>query len=238
MCQNVPQILPAAVPTFAGSVNHVGGYVAGDTVLAVTFAVDVVAGSWITIAGDDTPLRVTTVVGSPATSLTVSTGLKRTVANGAVITVVTPGAVNLAAGYAAGYEGSLVVDGLTMNPVTGQIMSLGADYYGAIPPSTTTSLTLNSSLQAAVANNDVIGIGPAGTYNLALCRNALTLVCRPVALTGSPSVKEAVVSDPVSGLSIRYTEAYEPRSQKTIITLDMLCGTKVLDVNQGAVMLA
>jgi hypothetical protein len=40
-----------------------------------------------------------------------------------------------------------------------------------------------------------------------------------------------------NGLSMRVTRTYQGKEQGHLITLDMLCGVKVLDEDQGAVLI-
>lgn len=70
------------------------------------------------------------------------------------------GAINLTAGYAAGYAGAMVVDTFSGAVGVGQFVTINGYTYQIKAHSetlgATTSLTLTSPLLAAVANNDVI----------------------------------------------------------------------------------
>lgn len=223
------------------TVNNSGGYAAGSTSIVATSGTGITAGNWITIAGDDTPQFVTNV---STNTLTITPGLRRAVANAAAIVSYTAGQINLGAGYAAGYNKSLVVDTFTVAPKLGQLVTIGNDAtaagnkYAVIDTPTTTALLLNRSLVAAVADDAKVGIGPAGQYGFAFHRNALALVMRPLS-TPPPGVgaRSFVVTSEQTGVSMRVTITYDGLAQATRVTFDTLLGIKVLDTNLGAVLL-
>lgn len=239
MAQNASYVAPGNT-TVTGTVNNAAGYAAG----SVTFTVDGLSaaisnGSWITIAGDDTPLRVvSTVGGATPTSITVSTGLKRAVADNAVVTIYTPGAVNFGAGYAVDYDKEIVVNGFTVAPRVGQMVTFGTSttspIYSIVAVNGTTGITLDRPLEAALADTNKVNIGPAGSYNFAFHRNAIALVTRPLALPMA-GLARAGRAD-LDGFSVRVVMTYEGKSQGTLVTVDTLMGVKVLDQNLGAVM--
>lgn len=239
MGQNTPYI-PTGNTTNNGAINNSSGYAAGTTTFTVNgFTGAVVTGGWITIAGDMTPLRITahSESSSNTTSITVAGGTKRAVVHTAVVTTYTPGAVNNSSNYALGYDGAITVDGFTVAPQVGQLVSFGtaSPIYAVIGAPTTTSIVLDRPLDAAISDNDVVGIGPAGNYNFAFHRNALALVSRPLGLPlpGAGAIG-AVVS--WNGLSVRTTISYDGRAQGHLVTLDLLLGVAVLDTDLGAVM--
>jgi hypothetical protein len=156
-----------------------------------------------------------------------------------VITFYTPGAINLGAGYAAGWSKPMVIDGFTVAPKQGQTVSFGTSGSSAlytVIEATTTSLMLDRPLEVALADDAAVNIGPAGSYNLAFHRNAMTLVVRPLAptRTGVGAASAVVNAD---GLTMRATISYNGTKQGHLVTLDFLCGIKVLDPNLGAVLL-
>ena len=224
-----------------GAINSVGGHAAGTTVLVVDgFTGTLTAGSFLKIAGDGTVLRVassTATLGN-ATGITLTSGLKRAVADDAVVTVYTPGAVNLVAGYDAGYAKAIVVDGFTVAPKVGQLVAFGtaSAVYTVIGAPTTTSITLDRPLEAAIANDDAVAIGPAGSYNLAFHKNALALVSRPLALPRSGLGASGGVAS-FNNIAMRVVMTYNGSSQGTLCTMDMLLGVKVLDTDLGCVIL-
>ena len=239
MCQNAPDIAVGNTITITTLINNLAGYNPGDTVLTVDGGTTIIAGSWCTIAGDDTPHLIVARDADPATQITLeSPGLRYAVADNAVVTVYEPGAVDLLAGYAAGYAKSIVVDGFTVAPRTGQLVTFkaaGANRYGALTAPTTTGLLLDRPLVAAIADNDVVGIGPAGAYGFAFHRNALALVMRPLAAPAAGTGALSYTAN-YNGLSLRVTITYDGTKQGHLVTVDILCGVKVLNTDLGAVM--
>ena len=243
MGQNVASVA-AGSTTVTGAINYSSGYAAGSTALTVNgFSAAIAAGSWCTIAGDMVPQQIqSTTGGGTPTVLNILPGLKSAVLHSAVITVYTAGAINQAvspAGYASGYEKDLVVDGFAIAPKTGQLVSVGLDgyRYSALSTPTTTGILPNRPLDAAVANDAVVGIGPAGEYCFGFHRNAIALVTRPLAQPRAGAGALSAVAN-FNGLSIRVTITYEGRKQGHLVTVDMLAGVKTLDTALGCVMYA
>jgi hypothetical protein len=242
MCQNMADVSIGST-TSTGAINNASGYAKGSTVLTVDGITGIImTNTWLKIAGDDQPLRVTahTETLGNTTSITVDKGLSAAVVDNAVITFYTPGAINFASGYASGWSKPLVVDGFTVAPKVGQFVTIGTTntsvVYTVIGNPTTTSIMLDRPLEAAVSDNDTVNIGPAGSYNLAFHRNAMTLVVRPLAQPrAGVGALSAVVNH--NGLSMRATITYDGTKQGHLVTLDMLCGVKVLDTNLGAVLI-
>lgn len=235
MSQNMSRVAETTAKR-TGAINKAGGYSEGTNVLAVDgFSAIIVAGSWCKIAGDDRPRRITAAVGGATpTSVTLEQPIDFPVADNAVVTVYTPGAVNKASGYAANYTKRVDIDGLTVAPRKGQLVSFGATgQIGAAIgiKNTTTSLKLDSGLETSTADNTTIGVGPGGEYGMAYTRNAIAFVSRPLVLPPEGTVRSAVVE--YKGLGLRVTMAYDPYKQGTLVTVDLLHGSKVIDENQG-----
>ena len=242
MAQNTPSI--AATQTTQGAlVNLVAGYAAGTTTMAINGTSDAfLPGQWFTVAGDMIPQMITAATGTPTTSITFYPGLKTGVANDAVITVYPYGAVDQAVvptGYADEWVKSIAVDGFSDAPLKGQMLTHGItsayETYGLINTPTTTSLDLDRETQSAWANNDQLALGPAGDYSFAFHRNAVALVTRPLVIVPDGfGARQASVS--YNGLSMRVSMSYEGRGQGLLVTVDTLCGVKVLDPALGLVM--
>lgn len=240
MSQNTPQV-KGTFTTRTFQINNAAGYSAGATALTVdTGTGEITVGTWVTIGGQ--PYQVSARTGTaPTTAITLARGLSAAVADNAAITVYTPGAVNLAAGYAAGWYKEIALDGFASDfPKIGQIISFNTDTtnrYCIVDTDGSTTVTLDRPLEAAIADNDAANIGPTGSFNLAFHRNALTMVNRPLALPmAGAGANSAVVN--YNGLSMRATIAYLAQKQGHLVTLDFLFGTKVLDTNLAAVMVA
>lgn len=242
MCQNMASISTGNT-VVTGAVNNASGYSIGATAITVDgLSAAISNGTYVTIAGDDTPQRVaSTTGGSTPTVITLaSPGLRKAVVDNAVVKIYTPGAVNLGAGYAAGWAKAITVDGFTVAPRTGQIVAFGDSsataVYTIIGTPTTTSILLDRPLDAAIADDAKVNIGPPGDYNLAFHRNAIALVVRPLALPMPGAGAKAGLAN-YNGLSMRTVITYDGSQQGHLVTLDMLCGVKVLETALGAVLL-
>lgn len=240
MCQNMASIATTDL-TDSGAVNNASGYNKGDTSITVDgLSGAISANTWVTIDGD--PHRVvSTTGGSTPTVLVLREGLNHAVLNDDVVTVVDPGAVNLVAGYAAGYAKEILVDGFTIFPQVGQMVSFGTSTANAVytiiqASSTDGTIVLDRPLEAALSNDDKANVSPMGEYNFAFERDAVALVIRPLA---APNPITGVLSSVLNfnGLSVRVTITYQGLSQGVLVTLDMLMGVAILDTNLGAVLL-
>lgn len=240
MCQNASSVPIGNTIVIANTVNNSAGYAAGTTTLAVTGSGAFLNGQWVTIAGDNTPQQVVSSTGgSSPSALVITPGLRTAVANSAVITKYTPGAVNNSSGYGVGYDKEITVDGFTVAPVVGQLVSFGtgtgSPTYSVTNVDGLVGITLDRPLEVSIANNDNVNIGPAGDFNFAFHRDALALVTRPLkppkAGTGALS---AVVN--YNNLNMRATITYNGQMQGHLVTLDTLMGVAILDTNLGAVM--
>lgn len=236
MSQNQASI--ATGNTIEGAtVDLTAGYAVGSTTIAIDGTSETFTdGSWCTIAGDMTPQKITASSGTPTTELTIAPGLKFAVIDGAVITVYEPGAIN--GGEDEGMILPLTIDGFTVAPKTGQLISFGAaagNEYGAINTPTTTSIEIDRPLAADRANGVVAGIGPAGQYNFGFHRNAIALVTRPLATPPTGIGVNSFVAE-MNGLGLRVTMSYDGIKQGVRVTVDLLWGVKVLDTNLGVLM--
>jgi hypothetical protein len=220
------------------AINNAAGYNVGDTALTVdTGTGEITVGTWVAI--DGIPYQVSARTGTaPTTAITLSYGLVRAVADDATVTVYTPGAVNLLAGYAAGWSKEITVDGFTVAPRVGQFVTFGTDTtnrYTIIAVNGTTGITLDRALADAIVNDATVNIGPAGAYNLCIHRDAITLAIRGLApvKSGAGALSSSVS---MNGLAMRSTISYDATYQKHMWTLDFLAGIQVLDTDLGAVL--
>lgn len=240
MSQNMSSVI-GTFGTTAGAVNLAAGYAAGSTVLVV----DGITGLWTVgsfVSIDGVPYHISAVSATlgNTTGITLASGLIRDVADNAVITRYTPGQINNGAGYAAGEFGYITVDTFSGGmPKVGQIVSLGITSLVkyTIIDVTSTTILLDRPLAAAVVDNDLVNIAPAGEYNFAFHRNALCMVNRPLAMPMAGSGAAAAVAS-YNGLSMRAVITYNGTKQGHLVTLDFLMGVAVLDTNLGVVMVA
>jgi hypothetical protein len=231
----------ATTAVFAGSGAGVSG-------------ANLAVGQWFIVAGDDTPQQITALSGLTVTSF--QPGIKHATAGAAAVTIIADGAVNNSAGYSGttlsprviGYAKEILVDGFsaTYGPQIGQLVSFGTDttnvycitqlnIYGA----GAYGITLDQPLVNSLADNAVVHLGPAASYNFAFLRNAFSLVNRPLAepRVGLGAVSKTIM-DPVNKISLRVTMTYDGVRQGTLVTLDTLMGVGVLSSAMGGVMLA
>jgi hypothetical protein len=246
MAQSQPFIDSTALDVVTGAINNSGGYPVGTKTFTVDGLVAAISpGTWITIAGDNTPLQVVSTVGAGTpTSITTVQGLKRAVANDAVVTISDPGAVDNVAGYTGstigvgGWAKEIIYDSFTFEPQVGMGLTFGTQtiVYRVIEVDTTlNTILLDRPLEASIANNDTINPLPGGSYNWLFHRNALALVTRPLALPMVGTGVRAGIAN-YNNLSMRVTMTYDSDLQGTKVTVDTLMGVKVLDLNLGAVM--
>jgi hypothetical protein len=249
MAQNQPYVAPVAIGTLGGTrrlgaVNNAAGYVIGDTTFTVDgLAAAITAGTFITIAGDDTPLQVvSTVGGATPTSITVFQGLKSAVADNAVITVYNTGAVSGAytvdATTLLGYGKEITISGMGAAPQIGQQVTFGSDnahIYAVIDVNGLVGITLDRPIEANIADTAKVNLGPAGSYNFGFHPNALTMATRPLALprAGTGALAGRATWD---GITLRVVITYDGNKQGHLVTIDILMGVKVIEPALGSVL--
>ena len=228
-----------------GAINNASGYAKATTGALVIdgFTGVLVVGSFIDLDGIPYRVTATTATLGNATGMTLDRALDYAVVDNAVITVYTPGAVNFASGYAAGYSKEITIDGFSAakGPQKGQMISIGAATSSAWPIYTVMAvngivgITLDRPLESSIADNDIVAVGPVGSYNFTFLQDALALVVRPLAMPKAGTGALSSVAN-YNNLSMRATITYDGNKQGHLVTLDLLCGIKVLDHTFGAVM--
>ncbi len=240
----------AAIPSFA--INLTAGYAVGHAAAIVVDGVTgaVITGTWVKLGGVPYRIAAHTETLGNTTGITLDRPLINAVADNAVGTIYKAGAVNLAAGYAAGWSKPIIYDGSVATQV-GQMVSFeettvtypntrpgnqaGAPVYTIIQTNGTSEILLDRPLDVAIVDNQRIAFGPGGDYNFAFMRNAIALVCRPFAPPKAGTGALSAVAN-YNNLSMRATITYDGMKQGHLVTLDMLLGVKVLDAYQGVVL--
>ena len=192
-----------------------------------------------------TPQKIT-ALDAGAETLTITPGLKYAVLTAAVVTIYVPGNIDFSSGYDAGWLKPMVVDTFSVAPQVGQLVSVGpivggshglwTDNQYAILQGAQASILLDIPLTATRVNNGVVGIGPAGNYGLCMHPNAIALVNRPLPLPITRGAESFVAN--YNDLSVRVVITYDGVKQGHRVTVDMLCGIKVLDTNLGICLLS
>lgn len=243
--QNVPSTRVVDSDVAAGVTA--GADAAGVTVIDVTLVgANAIGGEWVTVAGEDQPHWVIafTNTGGDIDDLTLESGLTVGTASGAVVNYYEPALAQGA--YASGSNLPLIIDGYATGkpPQVGQLLAIGTGasrrVYTIIESevinATDQSVLLDRPLELAVANDQAVFPGPAGSYNWGFHREALALVTRPLALPASDMGVRAQVGVH-NDVSMRVSMQYDIKEQGTVVTLDMLAGVAVLDTDLGVVML-
>lgn len=243
MSQNMAQVpLPSSAQTI--EVNNLGGYPAGTATLTVdgSLSAALVAGQWLTIAGDARPRQiVSSTGGTTPTEIVITPAIETAVLNDADIVVYDTAKIGEASSYPAGWTKRFTTTAYGSAPTKGQMVSFagsGGQVAALIGgKNTTTSLKIDQSFDTGYTFNVTdVNTGPSGDYGMAYTKNAIAFVSRPLVLPENAQGVQSAVMD-YKGLAIRVTMSYDARKQGTIVTLDLLHGVKVIDKDQGILVL-
>jgi hypothetical protein len=252
---NTPSVSGATVAT--SSLTVAGGvHSVGSTVVNLNANTSLVTGMYLTIAGDMTPLRITSI---DTNAITVNRPTKTAFTTSATTSATASGLVNQASaiaagdktlyaatGYPAGWMKEIIMDG-TAVPHVGQLVAFKAVADGSLYTpeyccvqvryisANNYGIVLDRPLVNAVLNNDIINFGPDGDYNFALQKNAVALVNRPLALPPADSGVRAAIGY-ANGAAIRVAITWDGKSEGTRVTVSGLFGVAVLDSDLGGVL--
>lgn len=239
---NTPSTYESTAAAAIGTVD--GAHVKGDTTILVDDATGITAGKYIVIAGDWQPLKVLSVA---TLTVTVHRPLKANVADNAAISIITPGAVNQASpitagdayaavtdGYPAGWNDYIAFDGSGTIGI-GSLVSFGTALHEyAVVDKVGSTLLLDRPLEADIADDAVMSIGPNGDYNWGFRQTAVALVSRPLALSSS-NVRQAIGM--FKDFALRVEISRDSVKEGDRVTISGIYGVKVLDSVQGGVLL-
>ncbi len=86
-------------------------------------------------------------------------------------------------------------------------------------------------LAAAVTDNQALTVVASHKLNLAMHKDAITLVSRPLEVPAQNNARISVQS--FEGVGLRYTDWYDPKDRATYFQFDVLYGIKTLDARKG-----
>jgi len=232
MDQNTPTVEASSIDSVVR--NTTAAYPVGAVAITcASFGTAPVAGSYITFAGSAIPYKIASAT---ATVVTLEKGLQHAIASGAAATYVKPCLVNAVGGYPVKYDKYITIDGFTAGkvPQIGQLVDFAGLVYSIIDVDGS-SILLNKPLQVAIADNQAVLLGPAGSYSFAFNRNALAFVNRPLPMV-RPGIGANSFVISAEGISLRVVMSYDDTKDGTRVTVAMLCGVAVLDEKLGHVL--
>lgn len=243
MSQSFTSVGATDVVSSAFLINFAAGYAVGTTVLAIDTGTGALAnGQWINLGGRPYRIVAHTESLGNTVSITIDPPLQLPALNNDPLTVYGGGTVNHGSAISQGWSKGIEYTGFTQKPKVGQGVSfttnLSSPIYTIVQVDTVGSLIyLDRAIEeASIADTSVINLLPPGDWNLAFRRDAIALICRPLE---APRLGAGAISVNVThaGYPLRIVIAYDHLAQGHAVTIDCLMGVKVLDPNQGAVLL-
>lgn len=250
---NTPSVRNA---TLGGATTMSNNETAGTTSFDVASGAALAVGNYITIAGDNTPLRVTAI---STNTITVNRPLRYNVASGAAVQEIESGLINQSSAIAAGDKTAAVANGYPQHwlkeivvdgtgvPKVGQLVSFSAagpapftPEYGILQVTDLGggdySILLDRPLESTIADNAIVNYGPSGDYNFAYQRDAVALVNRPLELPPEGTGARAATGF-ANNVALRVVLTYDGKKQGLRVTVDGLFGVAKLDDQRGGVLL-
>ena len=206
--------------------------------IVITANKDIVVGEFLDIPGNDQPTYVTAIDATDGEFVVLSEPLKYAT-SACSATRYKAGAI---AAYAAGWGEEVVVTAAVL-PQVGQLLALtGADTvrrtYTVIEVTDngdgTGNLLLDRPLEYATTAAQPCYPGPIGTVNIAMHKNALALVTRPLATTHAAGIEFGVQEDYGIGMRVAMQHLI---NQGLVVSVDLLAGVAVLNANLGVPLL-
>lgn len=251
MDQNMPSKLKSGADYADGTITN--AYAAGtqSNMVVDVNAYNAIVGEFAVAEqnGQPTTIRSVTLTGADTTAIVLDATLKYGVDANSVITVYKH--CNAVGTYYGGYAKSITVGTYNVAPTVGQLISIGTtpnnvlytiiEAYVDPNNAAQTRLWLDRPLEglttvAQISAGDPVFPGPAGSFNLALHKDALALVSRPLALPNTAMGVRSQVAN-YNDIAMRVTMQYQIAAQGTVVTLDLLAGIALLDARLGCVLL-
>jgi len=194
-------------------------------------------GEYMVVAGNDQPTFITAHV--DATSFTLNEPNKYATLDNAVAIRYKSCQVHTSAGK--GWSKGVVLDNYTAGkaPQVGQLLAFVSTVDGspirhvytvieAEDAGATCTVYLDRPLEQAITATNLVFPGPYGSLNLAIHRDALALVTRPLALPDSRMGVMAGIAS-YNGVGMRVLMQYDINAGGTVVNCDILAGVAVLD---------
>lgn len=256
--QNTPSVRLTNMTEDVTTVN--GAHDKGVTMVTVADASDLAEGQYVIIEGDWSPLRIVDITSNV---VTFSRPLIGDVANGAAVHAVdictvdqsdpltiSDKNITVSDGYPVGWAKEIVVDTASSSgpPVAGnipklfQLVAFGVQpyEYGIIKVrqlgSNSYAITLDRPLEASIADEADVNLGPAGDYNFAYHRNSVAFVMRPL-VTARPETGILQATATWKNLSLRVEISRDSKKQGHRVTVDGIFGVKPIASEMGGVLL-
>lgn len=243
LAQNTPYCNLLSADVVTGTVTSAQVVGATGTITVSVSAHEVEPGEFVNYAGNDQPTWATAATASTnTTAITLNEALKYATGAGAVVTVYKKQTVT--AGEVINYDGQINITHTTsVPPQVGQLIAFGTStrhVYTIIEvdvvDTTHAEIMLDRPLDVALTTSDDCFPGPAGSFNLALHKEAIALVTRPLAVP--PSVFGVMSGvGAYNDIGMRVTMQYDIDAGGTVVNCDILAGIKELDTNLAVTML-
>lgn len=227
-CQGAPYLTGSGSNTT--DVDETAGLPAGSTVVDVTSGTGAAAGNWISIKGR--PYQIESV---STNELTLKSGLTRAIADTDPVIIWPETTTNLGSTLAAGWRKYITLTSAAEAQI-GRMVTFGTSAVRyTIMEVDGSDIRLDRPLEASLATGVLVSFGPAGGFNFAFVKQALSLVIRPLKPETEFGSKSANIN--FDGLSMRAEISRDAKAQKKLVTLDFLMGLEPLDAVRGAVLL-
>lgn len=201
----------------------------GATVVNVTSGTGAAAGDWVSIDG-----RLYHIASVNSNELTLTSGLTRAIADTDPVVIWPETTTNTSGTLPVGWRKEITLTSAAEAQV-GRLVSFGSsDVRYTIVSVDGSDVLLDRPLEAQATNGTAVHFGPAGGFNFAFVKQALSLVLRPLKAETEFGSKSASIA--FNGIPMRAEISRDAKAQKKLVTLDFLMGLEPLDAVRGAVL--